>query len=264
MDKPYKSSHKKKDSWEGVGRWYDQVVGKEGHYYHKEVILPATLRLLDLSLAQKDSGASLLDLACGQGILARSLPPSVVYVGIDLSPTLIAAAKKHTGKKNCQFLVGDVTTPLSLEEKSFTHCTCLLALQNIQEPFKLFQNAYHALQEGGSFLLVLNHPCFRIPRQSSWQIDPQKKLQYRRVDSYLSPLKIPIFTHPSQEHSPYTHSYHYPLSLYSKWLCQAGFTIELLEEWTSNKKSSGSAARMENRSREEFPLFLAIKALKKS
>ena len=45
-------------------------------------------------------------------------------------------------------------------------------------------------------------------------------------------------------------------------LQQAGFVIQLIEEWGSDKSSVGSAARMENRSRQEFPLFLALKAIK--
>jgi hypothetical protein len=47
-------------------------------------------------------------------------------------------------------------------------------------------------------------------------------------------------------------------------LKDAGFAIDVIEEWTSDKESEGRAARMENRSRSEFPLFLAIKAFKKS
>jgi len=38
--------------------------------------------------------------------------------------------------------------------------------------------------------------------------------------------------------------------------------IANLEEWTSDKVSFGKSARSENRARREFPLFLAIKAVK--
>jgi hypothetical protein len=36
-------------------------------------------------------------------------------------------------------------------------------------------------------VLLLTHPCFRVPRQSGWGWDEQRKLQYRRVDRYLTP-----------------------------------------------------------------------------
>jgi hypothetical protein len=45
-------------------------------------------------------------------------------------------------------------------------------------------------------------------------------------------------------------------------LKDAGFVIEEIEEWTSDKESEGRAGRMENRSRNEIPLFMAIGAIK--
>ena len=85
---------KKKEttSWEGVSQWYNQAVGKTGHYYHENVILPKLLTLFDI---KKDSTGSLLDLACGQGILSRHIPASFEYVGVDISPSLIASAKQQ-------------------------------------------------------------------------------------------------------------------------------------------------------------------------
>ena len=239
-------------SWESSHSWYDKVVGEKGHYYHQSVILPGLLRLLKLS-----EGDRLLDVACGQGILARSLPKNVDYVGVDASPSLVRAAQsksKHT------FIVADATQPLPLEKESFTAATIILALQNIERGDLTLQHIRPLLKKGGRLALVLSHPCFRIPRQSSWGIDEPKKLQYRRIDRYLTPLSIPIQTHPGQGESPQTMTYHHPLSTYSQWLSKAGFSIIGMEEWISDKKSTGGASRMENRAREEFPLFLTILA----
>ena len=112
-------------------------------------------------------------------------------------------------------------------------------------------------------MLVLNHPCFRIPRQTRWDIDEPNKTQYRRIDRYMTPLEIPVATHPGHgARSETTRSYHLPLSEYSRMLCGNGFVIEKLEEWISEKHSVGEAAKMENRARKEFPLFLAILARK--
>lgn len=247
-------------SWENVGNWYNKIVGEKGHYYHQQVILPGVLRLLNLS---NPSRVRLLDLACGQGVLARALPAELSYVGIDASPSLIQKAKQQSEWKTRAFLIGDLTAPLALKDKNFTHATLILALQNMQDPFAVLQNASLHLEKNAPLLLVINHPCFRIPRQSSWQIDEQKKIQFRRLDRYLSALKIPISSHPSkQEKSAETWSFHHPLSAYSSWLKKAGFVIELLEEWCSDKTSTGKAAAMENRSRQEFPLFMAIVARK--
>lgn len=70
------------------------------------------------------------------------------------------------------------------------HAAMILALQNMDNPSAVFKNIHQHLAPQGLFAIVLNHPCFRIPRQSSWQIDQQNKLQYRRIDNYMSPIKI--------------------------------------------------------------------------
>lgn len=247
-------------SWDKVGKWYGGIVGEEGHYYHRKIIIPGALRLLQIS---PSSQHSVLDLACGQGVLARHLPKNVPYSGVDLSATLIKEAKKNDENRLHEFSIGDASKSLTLKKKNYSHASIILALQNIEFPEKVIQNAFEHLQEEGKFLIVLNHPCFRIPRQSSWGIDEVKKMQFRRLDRYFGQMKIPIQAHPSQgQASAETWSFHHPLASYSRWLYKAGFQIQLIEEWCSDKVSTGKNAKMENRSREEFPLFMAILAVK--
>jgi SAM-dependent methyltransferase len=244
-------------SWETSSSWYDKIVGPKGHYYHQQVIIPGVLRILD---SAKTTQPHLLDLACGQGILARHLPKGMKYLGIDASPSLIEAAGKYTSHP---FFVHDLMHPLDLPYKEFSHATCILAAQNLSNPLMLFRTAYQHMRKNAPFIIVMNHPCFRIPRQSSWGIDEQKKLQYRRIDRYMSPLKIPISTQPSKhEESEETWSFHHPLSHYTAQLSQAGFVLDRIEEWCSDKKSEGRNAVMENRSRLEFPLFMTLIARK--
>ncbi|MCC5831747.1 MAG: class I SAM-dependent methyltransferase [Chlamydiales bacterium] len=239
--------------WENVEKWYGALVGKEGHYYHQHVILPNLLPLLSI-----DGCSKVLDLGCGQGVLARSLPKEAGYHGFDLSASLLQQAGKGKQRSH-RFTKADICKPLPIKESDFTHALIILALQNVAAPDKALKNAAKHLQPGGILAIVLNHPCFRIPRQSHWGIDHEKKLQYRRIDLYLTPLKIPIQTHPSQKQkSEATWSFHRPISAYSRYLAEAGFAILQIEEWTSDKKSTGKAARMENRARAEFPLFLTF------
>ena len=148
--------------WEESQQWYDTLVGTHGHYYHEQVILPQLLPLLDF----KTPHFSLLDIGCGQGILARAIPAHTHYLGIDASPSLIAQAKKRSSH---QFLVHDATLPFPFTQR-FTHAVMLLSLQNMPLEPTLFHSC-QALLSQGSLILVLNHPCFRIPRQSSWMVD---------------------------------------------------------------------------------------------
>lgn len=245
---------KEKPTWDSSERWYTGCVGEKGHYYHQSVVLPSSLRLLNL----KGKGA-LLDLGCGQGVLARQLPKDVEYWGVDLSKNLIQSAKKLTQKPNAHFLTADATETIPVEKTDFDWACLMLSLQNMEHPFGAIRTAARHLKTGGKLLIVLNHPCFRIPRQTHWGIDEAAKLQYRKVQSYLSPQKIPIQTNPGKgEQSSVTYSYHFPLSSYCSWLNKEGFRIETMEEWISDKKSEGAKAKMEDRARKEIPLFLAI------
>jgi hypothetical protein len=106
----------------------------------------------------------------------------------------------------------------------------------------------------------MNHPCFRQPRQSGWGWDEQRKLQYRRVDRYLSPYEMPILAHPGSAPDVKTTSFHRSLTAYVEALAKHGFAITALEEWTSHKQSdSGPRAKAENVARQEIPLFLAMR-----
>lgn len=112
-------------------------------------------------------------------------------------------------------------------------------------------------------LWVMNHPCFRIPRQSGWGFDDKRKLQYRRVDRYMTPLKIPIQMHPGALPGVHTWTFHRSLTDYFGALGRSGFLINKLEEWISHRKSKpGARARAENSARMEIPLFLAVGAVK--
>jgi SAM-dependent methyltransferase len=244
-------------SWEPVKKWYNKAVGKEGHYYHQRLVIPGILRLMQL---KQTSQPSLLDLACGQGVLGRAIPKEVSYCGIDIASGLIKTARQYDQQTQHRYLVGDVSKPLPLsEDEKFTHAAIVLALQNIEEPGHVIVNARRHLAANGRLFIVLNHPCFRIPRQSSWEVDAQNKLRYRRINRYASSMKIPVQAHPSQgDLSPVTWTFHHTLGDYTKWLHEAGFVIEQMEEWYSDKVSVGTAAKMENRSREEIPLFLTL------
>jgi ubiquinone/menaquinone biosynthesis C-methylase UbiE len=245
-------------SWQKVAPWYNRLTeGGQGHYYHQHVVIPGVLNLLSLS-----PGSTLLDLACGNGVLAKAIPDNVNYFGVDNAPSLINEAKRTDRNPNHKYLISDVTKPLTVPA-DFTHAAIILAIQNIENPSKLLQNASQHLVKNGVLVMVLNHPAFRIPRQSSWGIDEGRKIQYRRIDKYMSPMQIPINMNPSDRNSPITMSYHHPISDYSKMLKDAGFEIDLIEEWTSDKESEGRVAKMENRSRSEIPLFLAVRAVKK-
>jgi hypothetical protein len=63
-----------------------------------------------------------------------------------------------------------------------------------------------------------------------------------------------------------TWTFHRPMQTYTRSLFEAGFVLELLEEWPTLRHSTGTNPRIkeENRARREIPMFLAFRARKKS
>tara|TARA_B100000686_G_C16752452_1_gene953388 strand:+ start:1331 stop:2155 length:825 start_codon:yes stop_codon:yes gene_type:complete len=257
-----KTVHKKKSRlgsravWDQSAQWYDALVGDRGSDYQKEVVLPGAWRLLDLK-----KGYSALDIGCGQGVFSRYLDERGVKVeGIDVSSELVGFARKRSPGR-IHYHVTDVADFKVLPKKTFNGVACLLAVQNISDIESVFKNAARWLKPRGRFVFVATHPCFRIPRQSHWGWDEEKKTQFRRVDHYATAIDIPILTPPMADSKIFTKTHHRSLQDYFLALAKAGLCVDALEEWTSHKSSRpGKRSRAENRARKEIPLFLAVRA----
>jgi SAM-dependent methyltransferase len=245
--------------WDPVAAWYDKLVGEAGSDYHRQVILPATLRLL-----APRPGESIIDVCCGQGVLFKHLLDSKVgrVTGIDASPRLIAAAKtRHGGEPRVALITADACAPGAWADGSHDAATCLMAVHDVADPVALFSNIANALKPGGRAIVVLMHPCFRIPRQSHWGWDVDQKIQYRRLDAYASPLDIPITTHPGKQAGGHTIFHHRPLAALLTAIGAGGLAVTACEELYSHRRSqTGPFSKAEHRAAQEFPLFLALTA----
>jgi SAM-dependent methyltransferase len=231
-------------------------VGAQGTDFQKDIIMPGVFRLLEIG--KKDR---ILDLACGQGVFSRYLAKNGVRVeGLDSSSELLKYARTRSGPA-IKYHVGDAGDSKNFEADRFDGIASLMAIQNIENIDLLFKSAAHWLKPGKCFVVVMTHPCFRIPRQSHWGWDDEKKLEYRRVDHYLTETNVPILTPPFADSKSFTLTFHRPMQSYISALAQAGFGVDAMEEWISNKNSlPGKRSKAENRARKEIPLFLALRA----
>lgn len=247
--------------WDQVAGWYDKLVGDEGSDYHRHVILPAALRLLE-----PQPGERFLDLCCGQGVLSRRLAEAGAgfVLGVDASPRLIAAAKtRGPADPRVRYVVRDARRLDHLADASYDAAACVMAVQDTEGLAELFDNMARALRVGGRGVIIMMHPCFRVPRQSEWGWDEAKKTQYRRIDRYATPLSVPIATHPGRNPRQQTLFHHRPLADYLNALGRAGLAVVAAEELLTHRRPQpGGRSRAENRAVEEFPIFLALKALK--
>ena len=247
-----------KTDWGEVAGWYDQLVGEAGSEYHRQVVLPGVLKLL-----QPQPGQKIIDLACGQGVLCRLLHSKGAEVtGLDAAESLIRVARER-GPAEIRYDVADARELKFLPPDTFDCAACVLAIQNIHPIAPVFASAARALKPLGKLVIVMMHPCFRGSKETSWGWDEAKKVQYRRVDRDLIPSKTPIVTHPGAAPDQYTWTFHKPIESYVKALRSAGLLIDAIEEWPSHKTStSGPRAAAENVARKEIPLFMAMRALK--
>jgi len=230
-------------------------VGREGSDYHREIILPGSLRLLG-----PKRGERALDVGCGQGIFARTLAGAGSDVtGIDASPSLVEKARSYAGPARANYLCASAEQMIGIKDHEYDIVSAILCVQNMRDLPGVAIECARVIAPGGRMLWVVNHPCFRIPRQSSWGWDESKKMQYRRIDHYKSQIEIPIQMHPGKNKSETTTSFHRPIEELIGIPCRAGFVLSGIEEWCSTKNSEpGPSARSENRARREFPLFMAL------
>lgn len=243
--------HKQDTSWGKGAKWYDEVVSRDDSFQNK-VILPNLIRLMEIKQNEK-----ILDAGCGTGFfVAEFSKAGAKVIGIDIGEELIAIARTNAPKAEFKTASAE---ELPFEKESFDKIVFVLSLQNMSDMKKAIAEAARTLKLKGKIFLVLNHPAFRVPGETSWGWDADKKIQYRRLDSYLSEKKSKIQMHPGDRPEEVTWSFHAPLQYYFKLFNKNGLAVERLEEWTSHTKTpTGPRAAAENRARAEFPLFLAL------
>lgn len=244
----------KSTSWGNVANWYNNLIEKDEDSYQRKLILPNLTRLLETK-----KGEIIVDLACGQGFFAREFAKlGTRVIGIDISSELIDVARKD---KSVEYHVSRAHKLDFLKNESVDKVLAILSLQNIENVQEVFREVSRVLKPKGKLFIVLNHPIFRIPKASFWGWDDRLKLQYRRLDSYLSASKEAIQMHPGDKPWEKTISFHRPLQFYFKALGKNGLFVSRLEEWTSHKVSeAGPKKAAEDKARKEFPLFLFLEA----
>lgn len=257
-----KSSGASPTSWDSVAGWYDRHVGQHGNDHQRRLAIPAVLELLAVL-----AGESVLDIGCGQGVLAPFVAQANArYTGIDSSARLIRSAERRHGKVG-RFLHGDarrVQTLPGMSAGAFDAAVFLLSLQDMDPLAEVLAAPAWALRPGGRAVILMTHPCFRVPRQSGWGWDPARKLQYRRVDRYLTPLAVPMAPHVKGEKGTATKSFHRPLEAYAAALGENGFLIDAIREIAGlYSVKRGESAPGGERTNREIPLFLGLRALKR-
>ncbi|HZU11679.1 MAG TPA: class I SAM-dependent methyltransferase [Chloroflexota bacterium] len=245
-------------SWDALAHWYDGWVGEGGSEHHRRLAIPTVLTLLD-----PHPGERILDVGAGQGVLVPFLARAgAVIVGIDASPRLLEMARRRHGRQ-ATFLLGDATKLPAIEgltASSFDAAVFLLSIQDMDPLDDVLAGTAWALRPGGQVVILLTHPSFRIPRQSGWGWDENRKLTYRRIDRYLTPLPVPLRPLAGE---PPTRSFHRPLQSYVNGLSDHGLYLDRMVEVPAEQLTTGTSSKKADAlARREIPLFLGLRAFK--
>ncbi|HZD11188.1 MAG TPA: class I SAM-dependent methyltransferase [Candidatus Binatia bacterium] len=260
--------HSATTGWDPLAKWYDGWVGAGGSIYHRQLAIPAMLELLELTRQER-----VLDIGCGQGVLAPHVAAAGAhYTGVDASAQMIRLARRRH-KSDGRFLSGDaryLSRMPELQSASFDAVAFMLSIQDMDPLYAVVDSAAWALTAGGRLAMLTTHPCFRVPRQSGWGYDPDRRLCYRRVDSYLSGLAVPMKAYRDVDGAPcQTRTFHRPLQEYVQALTVQGLVIDRLIEIPATRAESArdeqtgnTPSRAERRARREFPLLLGLRAVR--
>lgn len=197
---------------------YDDFV-RNRSIIHR-VSIPALLSLCG-------RGRDVLDLGCGQGVLARELAhlgPSVM--GVDASQGLLRIAKAIEGKAplGIRYVRDDAMTLASVADESFDGVASNLVLTDLDHLEKTFLAVHRVLRPGGWFAFATLHPCFASPRGGLVQPEPEgvSFTHYFEQGRWFPTDQDRLLAHIGWNHRT--------LSTIVNSLIEAGFVIERLAE----------------------------------
>lgn len=137
--------------------WAESVAGRMERHYSPGRTWEATARALIGLLELGD----VLDVACGDGVLAELLVGHArTITGLDISPTLVAAARERLKSTPKVTLLESDMHALPLEAARFDHVFLMHALAYSRRPLDVLRESARVLRPGGRLVVAaLNaHP----------------------------------------------------------------------------------------------------------
>jgi len=135
--------------WDNIARSYDQKVMLTYEDAYRQTV--------EAILEEVNSTSRVLDVGCGTGIIAMEIVPEVNQViGIDLSPKMIAQARKKALKMALENVTFDEGDGYATDFDSGSFDVVILAnlLHVVAEPAAVVREAHRLLAPGGFLLTV--------------------------------------------------------------------------------------------------------------
>jgi very-short-patch-repair endonuclease/2-polyprenyl-3-methyl-5-hydroxy-6-metoxy-1,4-benzoquinol methylase len=220
--------------WNAIATYWDEKVG-EGNDFQKQLVMPATDRLMDVR-----PGQVVLDACCGNGNYSRRLGRrGAKVIAFDGASAFIEIARQKTTKADgdIAYHVADATDQKAVESLatagSIDAAVCSFALMDLPAIDPLLKAVASLLKPGGRFVWSVGHPAFHTnesemtARQDHGQGEPTQTFGVN-VTRYLSD-----WPHPSRGilGQPRPHwIYHRSMSTLLHECFKAGFVVDGMEE----------------------------------
>jgi SAM-dependent methyltransferase len=123
------------------------------------------LGVLDDVVADRHVGATVLDLACGEGYVSRHYAErgAKQVTGVDLSSELVKIARERTSIANVSFEIDDAHELRTQADDSIDLVVSQMAMMDIADHRAAFRAVARVLEPGGMFAFTMLHPCFQPP-----------------------------------------------------------------------------------------------------
>lgn len=221
--------------WNAKAAFWDERMGAEGNAFQRVLVGPATERLLALR-----EGELVLDVACGNGVMARRLAAlGARVIACDFSEVFVERARERTApelRERIEYTVVDATSDaqlLALGEGCFDAVVCNMAFMDMATIEPLLRAARRLLKPEGRFVFCVTHPAFNAPSHRKLAEEEDRGGQIIvtysiKMSSYLRPTVEKGGGMPGE---PEPHYYfHRSLSDLLAACFAAGFTLDGLEE----------------------------------
>lgn len=221
--------------WEDNAGYWDDYMGELSNRWHRELIRPATERLLAVQ-----EGDMVLDIACGNGNFSRRLVELGANVtAFDYSPTMIMRAKRRSTAyaERIVYTAADATKAEDWERIAaggpFDSAVANMALMDIADIAPLIEALGRCLKPDGVFVFSIPHPCYQSPgARKAYEVEDREGEVVARsvvhIASYTTPRSYESIGVKGQ---PVPHlMFHRPLSTYVRMFAEGGFLLDGMEE----------------------------------
>ncbi|HCI81486.1 MAG TPA: SAM-dependent methyltransferase [Ktedonobacter sp.] len=250
------------DAWNTNAVFWDEQMG-DGNQFQRILVGPATERLLQLQ-----RGEQVLEIACGNGVMARRLAQfGARVVATDFSENFIEIARARgvdsSNGGSIDYRVIDATNGeqlLSLGQHRFDAIVCNQALMDMADIEPLMRAIPALLNKNGRFVFSTLHPCFNGNHVMMAELAEDETGQVVTTHA----IKVLSYKTPTTQlgtgiiGQPQSHYYFFrPLHMILNTCFRAGLMMNGLEEPTFGPDDKGSRELSWANFKEIPPVFVA-------